>query len=148
MSGRSIPIYPAILATFKEKIYQKNYYISKTKNRTKISYAKYECQVNSNLPCNFGHFWRKLNLLTHSLLYEVSVFPPPLFLPLPFIEQQEQPQHPHLFIFPFSPPTLTYLFSPFLPHSHLFIFLLSPAPSCDSLLFPCSRSAKVISSFS
>ena len=35
-------------------------YISKTKNCTKkIIYARNECQVNSNIHCKFGIFWRK-----------------------------------------------------------------------------------------
>ena len=42
----------------------KSDYISKTKNRKKkIVYTINERQVNSNLPCKFGHFWRKLNYL-------------------------------------------------------------------------------------
>ena len=37
-------------------------YISKTKNRTKkIIHAKNKRQINSNLPCKFGHFRKKLN---------------------------------------------------------------------------------------
>ena len=37
-------------------------YISKSKNRTKnIIYAKNERQVNSNLPCKFGHFPKVLD---------------------------------------------------------------------------------------
>ena len=40
----------------------KSDYISKTKNRTKkIICAKNERQIDSNLPCKFGQFWRKLN---------------------------------------------------------------------------------------
>ena len=38
--------------------------ISKTKDRTKKNiYAKNERQINSNLPCKFGQFWRKLFFL-------------------------------------------------------------------------------------
>ena len=37
-------------------------HISKNKHRTKrVIHAKNERQINSNLPCKFGHFWRKLN---------------------------------------------------------------------------------------
>ena len=37
-------------------------HIPKTKNRTKkVICAKNERQVNYNLTCKFGHFWRKLN---------------------------------------------------------------------------------------
>ena len=37
-------------------------YISKTKSRTKKCIdVKIHYQINSNLPCIFGHFWRKFN---------------------------------------------------------------------------------------
>ena len=45
----------------KQKLLKLTTYISKTEYRTKnIIYVKNELQVNSNLPCKFGPFWRKL----------------------------------------------------------------------------------------
>ena len=47
----------------KKKIQNRSYL--KTENcLKKVIYAKNKRQINSNLPCKFGHFWRKLNFWT------------------------------------------------------------------------------------
>ena len=81
---RNLYINPVSALTIRKKLgdflntkMTKSDYISKLRIAQKISFMqKKERQVNSNLPCKFGHFWRKLNfwgtvctVWAHKILY-------------------------------------------------------------------------------
>ena len=62
------------LKHLKEKMLKENtpsFIYSFTLSFKKIIYLKYERQVNPNLLCKFGHFWRKLKYLdAHNAPFE------------------------------------------------------------------------------